>query len=534
MRIAVLFLLAGLVAGCTFTRVDRETYGPDDATVPIRESDPDDVLQAHLLGGDVIMYENWIVSETDVTGFGSRYDALRSRTAVGNLTVPLDSVAVFVADREVANMGPALGLTVVTGVSVALTAYCLSNPKSCFGSCPTFYAPDEAGEMALLAEGYSSSIAPSMRARDVDALGLRASGGAFELRMTNEALETHVTRRADLLAVPVGAGETAYFEGHGTDEGRFWRTSNEQVPLACSAPEGECTAALASADGDERTSEASATDLAEKESITLTFDAPEAGQHALVLTGRQSLLTTFLVYQGLAYAGDDIGGWISQGETRAAAGNPIPRYESGTMLGLVTDIPVEVRGADGEWVEAGVVHEVGPLARDAHLVRLPEIGPGPVEVRLRPTMGAWRLDAARLVTVEGEATPLRLSPEAVVREAHDGDPAPDTDALASLTDDTRDLVTLPGTALRLQYALPVAPEASEWTLFLEAEGYYLEWMRDEWMPERDPDALAEMLFSPEDALKRLAPMFKDMEADMEEAFWGSRFAAPSAPITPAP
>ncbi|MEL6616079.1 MAG: hypothetical protein AAFQ43_10095, partial [Bacteroidota bacterium] len=410
----------------------------------------------------------------------------------------------------------------------------LSNPKACFGSCPTFYAPDASGEMALLAEGYSSSIAPSMRARDVDALGLRASGGSFELRMTNEALETHVTRRADLLAVPVASGETAYFEVHGTDEGRFWRTTDERAPRACSAPEGDCTSALAEADGSERTSEASATDLGEKESIVLTFDAPEAESLALVLTARQSLLTTFLVYQGLAYAGEDIGGWIAMGETRARSGDAIPRGRGDTMLGRVTDIPVEVRGADGEWVEAGMVHEVGPLARDAHLVRLPEVGPGPVEVRLRPTMGAWRLDAARLVSVVGEATPVRLSPEAVLRESPDAETAPDAAALALLTDDAEDLVTLPGTALRLQYRLPDAPVASEWALFLEAEGYYLEWMRDEWMPERDPDALAEMLFSPEDALRRLAPMYKDMEAGMEEAFWGSRFAAPAAPLTTAP
>ena len=40
---------------------------------------------------------------------------------------------------------------------------------------------------------------------------------------------------------------------------------------------------------------------------------------------------------------------------------------------------------------------------------------------------------------------------------------------------------------------------------------------------------AELLFEPALALRRLAPLYKAIEADMERAFWGSRFAVPSAP-----
>ena len=38
-------------------------------------------------------------------------------------------------------------LAVVTGVSLAVTAMCLANPKACFGSCPTFYATDGTSEV---------------------------------------------------------------------------------------------------------------------------------------------------------------------------------------------------------------------------------------------------------------------------------------------------------------------------------------------------------------------------------------------------
>ena len=485
------------------------------------------VIQAHLLGGDLIVFETWETSDTVIRGEGVRYDPLRTEVARGPQAIALDSVGVFVADREVAVPRTIIGMTILTGVSAALTAACLSNPKSCFGSCPTFY--QTTGDRALLAEGYSASIAPSLEDRDVDRLATLHQGGAYELRMTNEALETHVTRRADLLAVPVASGGRAYFAGHGTNDGAFWATSAPASPSSCAAPEGDCTAPLASADGIERFSTSDSTDLAAKESLALMFKdvAPEA-RYGLAITGRQTLLTTFLVYQGLAYAGPDVGAWVAQAETRNRSGTPT----TSPALDMVTRMPVEVKTADGTWQEVGVVSETGPLARDAYLVVLPAGVSGDVEVRLRPTMGAWRIDAVSLVRLDAQVEPVRVSPSVVVREGEGSAPAADADALADLTEDARQLVNLPGVALRLGYEVPLAPEGSSWDLFLESEGYYLEWMRDEWMVDHDPDALAHLLFSPEAALRDLAPMFKAMEAEMDAAFWASRFAAPSAAPLP--
>lgn len=535
MRAALLLTFSIALVSCATTRLDRETYEPDSRDLPSDglergksgswERASENGLQAHLLGGDVVVFDSWIVTEATVEGVARRYDAYRNLLESGVVAVTRDSVAIFVADRRVPDTRSILGKVVFTGASVALTAFCLTQDKACFGSCPTFYVPGEAGEPErLVAEGYSASISPSLSDRDVDRLGVAHAGGPFKLRMTNEALETHVTRRADVLAVPTPPGGTVFFEGHGTGDGDFWQATAEQAPALCVAAEGDCLGALAHADGVERGSPADSTDLGAKETVTLGFTADGGARHGLVLTGRQSLLTTFLVYQGLAYAGSDIGGWIAQGETRARAGVAV----SSPIVDLVTDIPVEVRAPGGSWTEAGVVHEVGPLARDAHLVVLPELPAGPVEVRLRPTRGAWRLDAARMVTLGDRVTPVRVAPSSVLREAADGTAAPAPDALAELTNDARSLVTLPGTALQLGYAIPEATSDGGWTLFLEAEGYYLEWMRDEWMAERDPDALAEMLYDPETALRRLAPAFKAMEAEMDAAFWGSRFVAPAA------
>jgi hypothetical protein len=61
-------------------------------------------------------------------------------------------------------------------------------------------------------------------------------------------------------------------------------------------------------------------------------------------------------------------------------------------------------------------------------------------------------------------------------------------------------------------------------LFLESRGYYLEWMRDEWVREESRFGSLLMFLAPRLALRMLAPRFKAIEADIESQFWSSRYA----------
>jgi hypothetical protein len=91
-----------------------------------------------------------------------------------------------------------------------------------------------------------------------------------------------------------------------------------------------------------------------------------------------------------------------------------------------------------------------------------------------------------------------------------------------LIDTSRVLVTLPGDVYTLTYILP--DDYLNYELFLESRGYYMEWIRDEWLAEENP-ALARMMFlNPQKALKKIAPEFKKVEAEIEQQFWGSRYA----------
>jgi hypothetical protein len=182
---------------------------------------------------------------------------------------------------------------------------------------------------------------------------------------------------------------------------------------------------------------------------------------------------------------------------------------------LVGGIEVQVERGD-EWVSAGVAYETGPLATDVHLVMLPE-GLSGDHVRLQLPKGGWRIDYVARARIQGEAVPLRVAPTRVTgrlsrdygqgRSAATGFP----------------IVTVPGDQYRFEYQLPPG-EAYE--LFLDSRGYYLEWMRKEWMGKEQPLAALRMLLDPAAALRELAPRYKQLEPEAEEIFWRSRYARP--------
>jgi hypothetical protein len=179
-------------------------------------------------------------------------------------------------------------------------------------------------------------------------------------------------------------------------------------------------------------------------------------------------------------------------------------------------IEVFVRDESGDWVAAGRLGETGPLATNVNLLPLPPLPPGPCEIRLRLTKGCWRLDSIGLAILEGPVRPLRLPPAEVLRAGR-----PDPSARRRLCDPAQTLTTLPGDKYTLVYRLPAGSFPYE--LFLESRGYYLEWIREPWLAEEDAAAAAMMIFQPEIALRRLAPAFKEIEPELEDLFWGSRY-----------
>lgn len=496
------FLL--LMLGCA-DRLSRSLTSPD-ALDTVDQSAP--FLKVHMRDGSLYVLSDWTVSESEavVTGTGTRYGVDRLVIGTGAFSVAVADVAIF--ETNVLRPSPSIAaLTVITGISVAITVACITNPKACFGSCPTFYVTD--GEQDLLqAEGFSASIAPSLEATDIDHLYRAAPRGReVTVQMLNEAYETHVVRRVDLLAVP-RLGDRRVFQDL---DGGFWYVTPPVAPTVCQASEGDCRDVLAAFDGHERRSLADSTDLALREAIELTFERT-SDSPALVLASRQSLLPTYLLYQAFGYLGSTVAHWLALLERSDAASLEAVRGVVATLGG----IDVLVQGSDGGWELVATISETGPLAADVKIVRLPP-GEGPVMVRLEMAMGAWRIDWVALASVQEAAEPLRITPS----EVRIGERSTQ-EALEKLLNDEQTLVAFPGDRHTILYRLP--QDAENYELFLETRGYYLEWMREEWLAEENHLYAAGMFLDPAGTLKRLAPEFKRVEAQLDSAFWRSKYA----------
>jgi hypothetical protein len=497
-----LLLALAVMTGCTVHHLERKT-SPTLATVDQKAP----FLKAHMKDGDVYVLDRWTAHDRDgyLEGDGNWLGADRHVAGKGHFRIAFAEVAIYETNTIIESKQIA-SVAILTGLSLVGSALCIANPKACFGSCPTFYAKADDGRWMLQAEGFSEAIAPALENNDIDSLWRTTGrGGPMTIRMTNEAYETHVVKQADLLAIPRPPNGRVLWNGS-----EFFSASAVAPPETCTGPEGSCLDRVRTLDGDERTSLADGSDLAARETIEVEF-APVTGRGGVVIGARQSLVTTFLLYQGLAYFGDTLASWLTKldhGDTASIAGGR-------TLGSLIGGIEVMVEH-DGAWQVAGTVHETGPLATDVHLVLLPDGADGR-HVRLRLPRGSWRIDYIALATIAGPATPVRIAPKqfrGVLGREY---------AASRAVATSFPIVTMPGDAYEFDYELP---PGDDYELYLDSRGYYLEWMRAEWLREQSPWSALRMLVDPATMLRELAPAFKKAEPSAEKQFWGSRYAHP--------
>lgn len=473
------------------------------------------VLKAHMDDGDVYVLKDWTVEGNAVVrGEGVKYDARRKVDNKGLYKIPIEDVSLF-ETNVLRPSGGIIAMTVITGLSLAWAGVCLTVPKTCFGSCPTFYAGSgSVADRRPMAEGFSHAVAPSLESTDIDALpGLTPTGDQTTIRMTNEAMETHVVRRVGLLAArtPDGQGDHVYR----TTDGEYRLATRRWEPTACESREGDCRAALREADGTRYKTETDPENLAARETVDLTYRVPGRTRVGLALTFRQSFVTTFLFYRFLSDLGSRAVDFLARMErTETSAAESF----SG-ITDLMGEIEVQIE-ADGEWKTVGRVGETGPLADDTRLVVLPDKVEGTTDVRLRMAQGNWRLDAARLVELGANADVQPLELTAVDYEGEHADAAP-ADPAAEIRSQSGRLVTTPGDAYEFRFALPEHPDRYQY--FLKSRGYYLEWMRQKWLEDKNPAQALQMVMWPSRALRTLAPAFKEREPEIEETFWESRY-----------
>lgn len=505
-------LLLALTSACSHTMY-RASFHKPEQRVDLDHGDP--FLKAHTHNGEVYVLAGWRVNEKErvFEGKGIHYSAERQVVDKGELRVPFDRVALLETnqpEKVTPNVAQIAVMGVVTGASLAMTAVCIASPKTCFGSCPTFYASD-GKRMALQAEGFSSSVARVLEETDVDALfTARPEGRRLTLRMTNEALETHAVRGVSLLVVPRPA----------TPEGRVLRAGESfypatvlQPPRSCRWEGGDCLPLVARIDRQELLSPTDEQDLAAKETVELSFDDLQ-GAKGLVIAARNSLVNTFLFYQILAYMGRTAGEWFAMLERGDATAHGVLKK----MKLLLGDVEVSVLTRTRGWVRAGAFSELGPIAREVQLIPFPEDIPGKkIRVRLRMAKGYWKLDRVALAKLGSPLSPVRIAPFSVTRDGK-ADPA----AQKHLSNPEAHLFTYPGDVYELHFRLPELTPGRTPELFLESRGFYYEWIRKQWLAEESAVEVLRIIADPGEFLRRMAPVYKRMEKRVERVFWESR------------
>lgn len=516
MRSILYTVVVVLFFGCQTNYVFRSTYKDSNELLHAHDTlAARPFLKAHLVNGDVcILRDTWQVDTVSsvINGTGTRYGPDRIQSTSGQQTLPFDSIALLETNKKIENAesGRLAALALLTAVDVSMTIFCATNPKACFGSCPTFYMDSTDDFHYADAEGFSDAVLPSMEYTDIDALEPRPDGsGLFSITMRNEALETHCVKQVGLLAVPLKDGESVY---HGSD-GAFYASNGSRPLVKATAEEGDMTSLLFAPDRRERFSLSDPNNILSKEEVVLEFDPVEpTAETGLVLHFRQTLLSTYLFYSAMGYMGDQVTDYFTLVET-----DSVSRRKFDGVMRLLGGIEV-YRWVDSTagWRFLRTVGETGPIAINRQLIEAGDVlADVPVRMKLVMNRGMWRLDYASLAIITGRVYPLESAPVRVMKKGIE-----DSAAKAALASDDRYLFSMPGDAYRIDFALP--PVDGGYQLFLKTRGYYLEWMRSHWLDDKDLVRLRMLAEHPERYLRREAARYKRYESTMEKEFWDSR------------
>jgi len=400
----------------------------------------------------------------------------------------------------------------LAGLDVILGVICITVPKACFGSCPTFYINPGDNFHYADAEGFSHAFYPSREYADLDALPrTKTREKEFRITMKNEALETHCVNDVSLYAWPVKAHENVFQTGNG----EFCLCTDTYPLTEAKGEEGDITSLLRDDDLAERFSLSDPNNLKSPEEIILSFDSlPGIENPGLVVSFRQTLMTTYFIYNCIGYMGKyvgDIYAAMESGKVRMK-GNKRFYEELGNIDVYVWD------EYSREWIFRGGLYETGPIAVNKQMVPLNSPGkPDHIRLKLVLNKGLWRLDCVALIEIKGKVDPLVISPAGILNKGKD-----DAKALALIRNPDDYLVSMPGDEYTFRFLLS---DDSDYELFLYSKGYYLEWMRNSWLKDEDLLKLRQMTHNPDKYFRKQAGEYKSYETMMEQIFWNSKVDA---------
>jgi len=439
--------------------------------------------KAYLHDGSIVIFPyGFEVQDKQVIGQGEKFyfgksPSVNTQVSLSLLQMPLSSIAAITYYEKEFSTGIAdFTLGLFGAVMTPLSIYCISCPKCCFGSCPTIYTHDGLS-YNFETELFSSSISKFLEKKDLDLLSQKIpENGFYQLRVTNEALETHYINQISLIVVEHPKGTQAY----PSISNSFLVVRNLTKPdKAINSKNDDILKELLEADNSYYRSDIS---MVEKLKTGPKFDWIEIRKNIpnrissakMVIRYRNTLLSTILLYDVvLASQGIKAVDWI-------AKMNRNPRYAAqfGAVYKVFSGIKVQVLN-NGEWSNHSVIPDAGPLAWKNIAAEIP-VNNGEINIRLQFVPDNFMIDYVGfdIETEEENTISIANAYPSVIRDNSFKLKNEVSELIKK--DDLRYLITNPGDSYRFTYIIP-KKENCQQSIFVESKGYYTEWLRGSWI-----------------------------------------------------
>ena len=507
MRFILALSLTLLLTACVVHRLDVTPLEVTTAD-PITVATP---VKAHLNDGSTVVFADGIsVANGVVSGDGRIYDLTLDKSSTIS-EVPLADVAAMESYQTPVSTGATTAATAASSTGILIGG--MAALVLLFGSCPTVYSVDGA-DAALEAELFSYSITPAFQSRDIDRLDITSiSNGLFELEVRNEMLETHYIDQLEVLEVVHDKNQRAYPD----QKGKALVVGELIAPSSAMDQTGRdiledvhAVDDLAWRSSDERLASVTADDYLD----TLDFEfevPPDTDEVALIVRARNSLLNTVLLYDVMLKE-QSFGALDWMGHDLGHLGN---RMEMGLWYRKHMGMTISVWDKD-RYRKVARLGDQGPIAWNEHAVMLSANGAETLKVRVSFVADNWRFDR---VAMAMDASRAKTRPVPVASAQSSDGQRDDIPAFLQKADEEY-LIAKPQDRVNLQFDAGEVADDQARTFFLASEGYYMEWMRADWLSEEHRTD-----FEPgTDALVRAIALYADKRDVFRQQFEATKLA----------
>jgi len=476
-KFLILFFVFSVFCGC-FPTLENNFLKKENLTNRLKVDSPSKVFLPDA--SIVILDSGFLISNNYLLGTGSRYWIDNQVKLNIPQKISLDSIqAVTVYESKLEGTRLAANsLFLIFGLSTAaISAYCISCPKCCFGSCPTVYSYDGV-KYNFETELFSYSIARQMEEDDLDLINQEIpDNGNYNLKVTNEALETHYINYISLILASHPKG-TKLFP---SSEGKYIQISETKTPYSVTNSEGNDVTSLVTSPDD--VYYRSNLDMVKKMNSGISYDwldikakVPEnSGKAKLLLRYRNTLLSTILFYEVvLGSQGVNAVNWTNKmntDELYAAQFNFVYRTFSGIKI---------YENKNGELIKKGRFADAGPLNWKYSAEEIYLDGSDELNIRLQFIPDNFMIDYIALDysnETENNITFDEIAPYMIT--SSDGEKKENIAELLKYADD-KYLVTYPGDSYMFEYKIAKKNDCEQ-TVFIKSKGFYNEWIRGNWL-----------------------------------------------------